>query len=207
MPYNSTKLGNALNHGFEVTLETLYVGSVILGIIDTHLSVLDPAGVAYGGVRDFVADGIIPLRQTHGHERFCEAARKIVGLGAGFTPSGDDMLGGFLAAFNTFAPKIGRREALIDFDFLESKTSWISAKLLDYMQRRVLDDQIDQLIGVTTSNDGEKFIMALETLLPRGHTSGIDIVVGVILAISLIRDVISKGNETEAIAARLGLSS
>jgi len=130
-----------------------------------------------------------------------------VGLGGGFTPSGDDLLGGFLATYNSFAQQKGGQIVLLNFDLIESKTSWISAKLLDYMQRRVLDDQISELIRSAASSDTDSFIVALETLLPRGHTSGIDILVGVILALSLTYDIQSKTNETRAVADRLGLLS
>jgi hypothetical protein len=206
LPYNNN-LATLQIHEFEVTVDLLYIASLIFRIIDTNLSVLDPAGLAHNGVRDLVAEGIMPLRETHDHKRFCEQALKIVGLGGGFTPSGNDFLGGFLAIFNSLAHEIAREKVLLDFDLLESKTNWVNAKLLDYMQRQVLDDQIDRLIGSATSGDGDEFIIALETLLPRGHTSGIDISVGVVLAISLVHDIISKRNETSAIAKSLGLLS
>lgn len=192
---------------FAVARESLQLGSLILMIVDTHLSVLDPAGFAYSGALEFVSKGVVPFRRSGDAEHFCDAARKIVGLGGGFTPSGDDLLGGFLATYNSFAQQKGGQIVLLNFDLIESKTSWISAKLLDYMQRRVLDDQISELIRSAASSDTDSFIVALETLLPRGHTSGIDILVGVILALSLTYDIQSKTNETRAVADRLGLLS
>jgi hypothetical protein len=189
-----------------VARETLQLGSLILMIVDTHLSVLDPAGFAYSGALEFVSKGVVPFRRSGDAEHFCDAAGKIVGLGGGFTPSGDDLLGGFLATYNSFAHEIGRRMVLLDFDFVENRTSWISAKLLDYMQRRVLDDQVSGLLSSAASGEIDDFIEALETLLPRGHTSGIDILVGVILALSLAYDIKSKANEMGVIVRRLGLS-
>jgi len=137
---------------------------------------------------------------------FYEAALKIVGLGSGFTPSGDDTLGGFLAAYNSLAPTIGRSLVLLDFATLQNKTSWISAKLLDYMQRQIFDEQVRSLIDSAAKGDGNALILALETLLPRGHASGVDISTGALLALGLIHDIAFEEQETEFIATSLGLS-
>jgi len=178
----------------------------LLGIIDTTQSVLDPHGFAHEGMVDFASGGVIPLRRSSTEARLREAALKIVGLGSGFTPSGDDALGGFLAAYNSFAKTIGRAPILFDFPLLQGKTSWISAKLLDYMQRLILDEQMRQMIDSTTRGDEDGLVLALETLLPRGHTSGIDISAGAVLALSLIRDIALEKEETEIIVSALGLS-
>jgi hypothetical protein len=178
----------------------------LLGIIDTSQSVLDPHGLAHEGMVDFVSDGVIPLRRSSTEARLREAALKIVGLGSGFTPSGDDALGGFLATYNSFAKTIGRAPILFDFPLLQGKMNWISAKLLDYMQRLILDEQMRQMIDSATIGDEDALILALETLLPRGHTSGIDISAGAISALSLIRDIAFEKEETEIIARALGLS-
>jgi len=155
---------------------------------------------------DFVSDGVIPVRRSRTEARLSEAALRIVGLGSGFTPSGDDALGGFLAAYNSFAKSIGRAPILFDFALLQGKTNWISAKLLDYMQRLILDEQMRQMIDSATIGGEDAPILALETLLPRGHTSGIDISAGAILALSLIRDIAFEKEETENITSALGLS-
>jgi hypothetical protein len=195
-----------LNHSLKVNRDLLNLGSLILVIIDNSLSVLDPVSFAHAGVLEFVANGVLPFRVSDDTMRFCDAAGKIVGLGGGFTPSGDDLLGGFLATFNSFAREIDRQVVTLDSGMVEGKTSWISMRLLDYMQRRILDDQVRRLIGSAASGDLDRFIPDLETLLPRGHTSGIDILVGVILALSIAYDIERRTNETSAIVQRLGLS-
>jgi hypothetical protein len=77
---------------------------------------------------------------------------------------------------------------------------------MDYMQRQVLDDQVQQLIRSAALGNEDEFILAMETLLPRGHTSGIDISVGAILALCLISDIGGNRRDTESIAYRIGLS-
>ncbi len=204
---NANDQANLPIQRFGIPLDGLLVASLILRTIDSRRSVLDPAGVAHDGVRDFIADGIIPLRLKYDHKRFRAAARRIVGLGDGFTPSGDDLLGGFLATYNSLAPQIDREKIFMDLDFLLRNTGWVSAKLLDHMQRQVLDEQVERLIVAVTSGDSDEFTDALETLLPRGHTSGIDIAVGVTLGASLVQDIGLRGDVTGSVVRRLGLDS
>lgn len=203
--YEQPPLARPLTPQISVTQESLLLASLILTIVDNRLSILDPSGIAHRGAIEFVQAGVIPLRQSVGEERFRDAARNVVGLGGGFTPSGDDMLGGFLATYNSVAQVIDRPRLLFRFDLLENKTSWISAKLLDYMQRQVLDEQVDRLIGAAVTGDTDTFITFVEALLPRGHTSGIDILVGTIFALSLTQDIVANTRNTEAFASRLGL--
>jgi len=117
------------------------------------------------------------------------------------------VLGGFLAAYNSLAVAVDRAPILLDLSQLKEKTSWVSAKLLDYMQRLVLDEQMSCVIDSAAEGNEDTLIASLESLLPRGHTSGIDICAGAILAFSLIRDVAFENDETEGIAGLLGLSS
>jgi hypothetical protein len=183
--------------------EALYTAATILTIVDTHQSVLDQASIAYSGAEQFVRTGILSLRDTGDSEPFLETAEEIVGLGPGFTPSGDDVLGGLLGTYNSLSRAVRRPKILLDFESLKKSTNWISAKLLDYMQREVFDDQVAHLVRSAGSGNKEEFIVALETLLPRGHTSGVDISVGALLALSVLRDVASNGHE---IVRRLGFS-
>lgn len=113
------------------------------------------------------------------------------------------MLAGFLAVYNFLSRSIMRAPILLDFSMLEMRTNWISAKLLDCMQHLVLDEQMKRVL--LSAIDPEDIILALGTLLPRGHTSGVDICVGVILALSLIRDIALGKEEIEMIALELGL--
>jgi hypothetical protein len=204
---DSTESASVPISGFTRIGTSLRIISFLLGIIDTSQSVLDTDSLAHSGIVQFASDGVTLLRDLGTEGRFRDAALRIVGLGSGFTPSGDDTLGGFLATYNSFAKTIEREPVLLDSRLLEERTSWISAKLLDYMQRLILDEQLRLLINSASNGDQDAVVIFLETLLPRGHTSGIDIAVGVILALSLIRDIVLNKEETEIIARTLGLSN
>lgn len=185
--------------------QSLHLISFMLRIIDTRHSVLDPNSIAHKPAAEFMRDGILSLKSSTEAQQFRKAALKIAGLGYGFTPSGDDFLGGFLAVHNSLANTVGRPPIILDFDTLQARTSWISARLLDYMQRLVLDEQLHQMVRSATQGDGDTLTLALETLLPRGHTSGIDISTGAVLALGLIRDIALQKSDTETIINKLGL--
>lgn len=191
-------------HQFGVTKHALCLGAMILMIVDNSKSILDPDGFAHEGASEFVSDELLAFRESNDVETLRSAALRIVGIGQGFTPSGDDMLGGFLATYNYFTPLTGRQAMSIELEALESKTSWISAKLLDYMQRCILDEQVSALLDSSASLKSD-FILALETLLSRGHTSGIDILVGVLLALGIIHDIVQNDDSTTTIAKSLRL--
>ena len=192
---------------FRELKEKLHLGSLILMIVDNRLSVLDQNGFTHSSAMQWVKEGVLPLRHSDDAEGFRIAAQDLVGLGSGFTPSGDDLLGGFLAAYNSFSRRAWRKTICIQFDTLEKKTNWISAKLLDFMQREVLDEQMSMLIESTNAHGSDRFILALETLLPRGHTSGIDILVGVLLALGLLHDIAEGDDITATLVRRLRLTS
>jgi len=187
--------------------KALYDAILILNIVDTKQSVLDKRGLVHKAAAEFAERVSISLRAANTDGEFKETAQGLIGLGFGFTPSGDDMLGGFLATYNSFASNFGRPQILMEPALLQRKTSWISAKLLDYMQRLVVDDQVSHMISSAAAGDRDQLILAFEDLLPRGHTSGIDISVGAILALGLIQDMALKEKETEFLRSSLGLVS
>ncbi|HKM75111.1 MAG TPA: DUF2877 domain-containing protein [Candidatus Bathyarchaeia archaeon] len=191
-----------LNPQFARILE---IGSFILEIIDISNSGLDTNTLTHERISNFIQSTILLLRIKSAHDEFCERAPTLIGLGSGFTPSGDDFLGGFLAAYNTFATSLRRPQIVLSFDSLETKTNWISAKLLDCMQMRILDEEVTQLIRSVTCADENQFIFSLEALASRGHTSGIDIVAGVIIALSVIFDVKYGTNLTTKIAEQFSM--
>ena len=202
---DTTEQSSELNLDFSMIGKSFRIVSVILEIIDTSQSVLDPHAIAHNSVVEFASDAVMSLLRPGGEERFRQVALRIVGLGSGFTPSGDDTLGGFLAVYNSFASAIGRAPILLDLHAIEERTSWISAKLLDHMQHVILDEQVRGLIDSVIDED--ELVLAFESLLPRGHSSGIDISVGAILALGLIHDISLNERRTRTIADELGLSS
>lgn len=192
------------NMQFEPIKEALHSIALILRIIDARSSILDERGLAHAAATEFVQKGIIPLRSSPLNA--LGEAQNLVGLGSGFTPSGDDMLGGFLAVYNSFTKNLRRPQVLLNPELLERRSNWISAKLLDYMQKLILDEQISRIVGAADSGNVDQIVLALESILPRGHTSGIDIAVGAVLGLGIVHDIALETKETEILAEKMGLT-
>ena len=185
-------------------MEASILLSTILNVIENTGSVLDRNQLmVHDSIGGFIRHGLLPLRNKEIPSKFAAAASKIIGLGPGFTPSGDDFLLGFLLIYNSLSPAIARTPIFLDFKQLAGRTNWISAKLVDYAQHLQVDDQLLRVIRSMSDVHGDT-VTALEALIPRGHTSGIDIATGVVLALSVICDIALEQRTTEAIAAKLG---
>ena len=185
--------------------DTLRRLAFIIGILDIDLSVLDTKGISYSESRNFARNVVLPLRESLSHERFERDALALVGLGPGFTPSGDDLLGGFLATWNTFAGVVGHTKILLRPELLSSRTNWISAKMLDHLQRQLLDSQLMRLMKCAALGGEDDFLLASEGLLSRGHTSGLDLATGIVIGLSLILDIPTHTRNTESLLYQFGL--
>ena len=184
--------------------EASHLLSTILNMIETSGSVLDQDRITvHDSIAEFVKEGILPLRYNENPSEFTTAASRIIGLGSGFTPSGDDFLLGFLVVYNSLARVIARTPIYIELEQLVRRTNWISAKLVDYAQYLQVDDQLWVVIQSMSSRYGD-VVLAIESLIPRGHTSGIDIATGAVLGLSVACDIALGQRRTEAIASRLG---
>lgn len=126
------------------------------------------------------------------------AAEQLLGLGPGLTPSGDDVLSGFLLALRHLAPaaaagralnrplRAGRTAAADDAAWLASRitalapgrTTDLSAALLGHAARGDGCAQAVELINAVAGNSPVG--PALARLLAVGHTSGADLGLGVL---------------------------
>jgi len=120
---------------------------------------------------------------------FEAAALRVLGLGHGLTPSGDDFLGGIfftlahapIAAWRSAMPGVHARIR----SAAQSATNPISAALLDDLMRgssyRVLHDVFD----VFHAGEPEPIANAVNRLLRLGASSGGDMLAGVFLALQI----------------------
>ncbi|MFF7245075.1 DUF2877 domain-containing protein [Embleya sp. NPDC008237] len=116
-------------------------------------------------------------------ERAAAAALRLVGLGPGLTPSGDDALCGFLLARRLLDPEptgarhadaLGARVAA----HAPGRTTDLSAALLGHAARGDGCAQLVDLIGAV--GRGTDVLPRLHHLLTVGHTSGADLAHGVL---------------------------
>jgi hypothetical protein len=73
------------------------------------------------------------------------------------------------------------------------------------MQLLILDEEVTGLIRSVTCADENQFIFSLESLASRGHTSGIDIITGMIIGLSIIFDAKYGTNLTIKIAEQFSM--
>lgn len=113
---------------------------------------------------------------------------KMCGRGPGFTPSGDDFICGFSALFNWLSQSRKRPPVSLPIKRVCNLTTWISFKFIEYYQNLIVDEQIQGLINSIGERRPDRFMSLLTTLSRRGHTSGIDIGTGLIIALFTYSD-------------------
>lgn len=144
--------------------------------------------------RSFATSRLVPAARGSRRLGF-EDFLGLVGRGGGFTPAGDDFTAGFMAVFNYIARSRRSGQVLIPRKLAYSRTIPESAAVMVYSSKGHVDEGMERLI--LDSLGGRGFSDDLMTLASRGHTSGIDMSMGVLLA-----EAVEKGREDAARALR-----
>lgn len=117
------------------------------------------------------------------------AAGELVGLGSGLTPSGDDLLVGYLTGlWCTFRKEIDRRRfvtslgrAVIDFS---QGTNAISRTYLLHAAHGQVTSRLVTLAQAIGQGEGYEYLLdSTEAAMYAGHTSGMDAVTGLLLGL------------------------
>lgn len=111
---------------------------------------------------------------------------RLVGLGAGLTPAGDDLLGGLMAALRLLGEALGCRQALAASDQLATSvtsrlatTTAVSAALLRQAARGAVAAPVAQVVRALVGQADAG--TAARALLATGHSSGHDLAAGLLL--------------------------
>jgi len=178
-----------LSHADELALDhhdvkidaSILAAARILAVAAQRGCVLDPMSPSHDSARRFLTGAA----SWKSRERLLNQAAEMLGLGFGFTPSCDDFVGGLLASFNVLSHRTNRKPLVIEWETLRSRTSWISARLIDYMQNRLIDETVERCIASIAAGEEDAAVDAIMDLASRGHTSGLDISVGLLSGASL----------------------
>lgn len=121
------------------------------------------------------------------------AARSLIGLGPGLTPSGDDFVGGLLFAARSMESVFPGLSLLRQADVIallalaREQTNGISYALLtDYAQGRGPEALHDLARLLITEQDESSTMAAMKDLVRIGHTSGWDILAGFCTGILMV---------------------
>ena len=108
----------------------------------------------------------------------------IVGLGNGFTPSGDDFIVGFLFCLNRILSCINHKDTKF---VIMGNTNWASKKFIGYSQNGIVIEPLELFVNFLLSGEN-KTKFPLMDLIQVGKSSGIDASIGAIIATVFVFD-------------------
>ena len=108
----------------------------------------------------------------------------IVGLGNGFTPSGDDFIVGFLFCLNRILLCTNHKDAKF---VIMGNTNWASKKFIDYSQNGIVIEPLEMFVNFLLSGENETEFPLMD-LIQVGKSSGIDASIGAIIATLFVFD-------------------
>ncbi|HKI07698.1 MAG TPA: DUF2877 domain-containing protein [Nitrososphaeraceae archaeon] len=151
-------------------------------------------------VPDFTTSGLLSkslaqiqrFTQTKDNKRFVEQISNTLlefcGKGPGYTPSGDDFMCGYCVLFNKLTDLSEATDISLHHKKIVNSTTWMSSKLIEYSEKCIVDEQIQEMINSVSTGDPEKYMSLLCQISHRGHTSGTDIGIGMTAALYTIID-------------------
>jgi hypothetical protein len=122
---------------------------------------------------------VAALAAAGDRHRQARAAAALLGRGPGLTPSGDDVLAGFLLGARAFGRPSDGVERIVAVQASRATTA-LSAQLLRHAVRGECAGELAAVIGLLTGRGGAPDVLA--RLLAVGHTSGAALAQGLLAA-------------------------
>ncbi len=116
-----------------------------------------------------------------------QGASALTGLGPGLTPSGDDLLIGFMAATSVLNEPLGlsgdfyQRVHLELLTIARGRTNKLSITWMEYAQQGQVAEHLGQLFRALVTDDARLLEETARAVLKSGATSGGDLLAGIIL--------------------------
>lgn len=158
--------------------ERVYEAANTISILAIEGSILDSKSI----FNDRLSRGIKSIArdvQKGDFEKLQREIPRVIGLGAGSTPSGDDFLAGMLFSLNRILESSGKEPLVFS---IQGKTSWASKRFIEYAQAGYVSEPVEKMAYSLAAGDSEGMISAIADLGRVGHSSGIDASVGVLIA-------------------------
>ena len=172
------------DHEIEAGLRNRILFSVDeINLFDTAGSILDNNSPFFNDLSVSITT-ISESTQKHELNKLSDQLSSIVGLGNGFTPSGDDFIVGFLFCLNRIFSCINHKDTKF---VIMGNTNWASKKFIDYSQNDIVIEPLEMFVNFLLSGENEtKF--PLMDLIQVGKSSGIDASIGAIIATVFVFD-------------------
>ena len=127
---------------------------------------------------------LIAALETGDRSRAAEVAARLVGLGPGLTPSGDDLLVGVEAALHALDQPSAGFIALAMGD-VEARTTPLAATLLRHAAAGEFAERLHALLAALVGSDDQAIPAAIDRAVAWGATSGTDCLIGVLIGLDV----------------------
>src|SRR5215217_5319296 len=132
--------------------------------------------------------GDIDIRSAMFTDKLSSCFLELCGRGPGFTPAGDDFVGGILAVLNWIRTSLKIGCPIVPGPEYRKLTTWTSFKLMECNARGLVDIEVQDLINSVAKGDVLQYIDSVRLISKRGHTSGIDFATGATVGLYLAID-------------------
>jgi hypothetical protein len=158
-----------------------------------------------GGLRDLptarpslaALDAAVRARDGAGA---ADAACRLIGLGPGLTPSGDDALAGVESALHAAGhPLAGFLAAALDD--VEARTTAVSVALLRHAAEGRVAERVHRLLDGLLASERAALAPTIELAVRHGATSGSDMLAGILLGLDAATGVATPRDAATGVAA------
>jgi len=172
------------NHEIKDGLQNRVLFSVDeINLLDTLGSILDNHSPFFNEL-SYSIRSISESTQKRDLMKLSNQLSGIVGLGNGFTPSGDDFIVGFLFCLNRILSSSNHKHGKF---VIMGNTNWASKKFIDYSQNGIVIEPLEVFVNFLLSGENE-IKSSLMDLIQVGKSSGIDASIGAIIATVFVFD-------------------
>jgi len=172
------------DHEIEAGLRNRILFSVDeINLFDTAGSILDNNSPFFNDLSVSITT-ISESTQKHELNKLSDQLSSIVGLGNGFTPSGDDFIVGFLFCLNRILSCTNHKDTKF---VIMGNTNWASKKFIGYSQNGIVIEPLELFVNFLLSGEN-KTKFPLMDLIQVGKSSGIDASIGAIIAAVFVFD-------------------
>jgi Protein of unknown function (DUF2877) len=156
-------------------------------------SLLNPDKTTEGLLEEFLSSIqenhlTMDIRSPMFRERISRCLLRLCGRGPGFTPAGDDFVGGFLAIVNWIRTSLKIGPPIVPGAECRKLTSWTSFRLMESNACGLVDTEIQELINSIARGTVLRYVDSIRLIARRGHTSGIDFATGATVGLYLAID-------------------
>jgi len=154
-----------------------------INLLDTLGSILDNHSPFFNEL-SYAIRTISESTQKRDLMKLSNQLSSIVGLGNGFTPSGDDFIVGFLFCLKRILLHTNHKGAKF---VIIGNTNWASKKFIDYSQNGIVIEPLETFVNFLLSGENVTEFPLID-LIQVGKSSGVDASIGAIIATLFVFD-------------------